>query len=97
MIAVLAAIVWGWIVVLTAWLASVAFVDGFREGWSALTRSPVAFVFFFCLPVLAFAASVVFAVRMSRGDLRDRPLALVLLIAGVPWALLQGFAMLLGL
>jgi len=55
------------------------------------------FVVFFCFPLLAFAGSVLLVVRMSRGDVRDRPLAIVLLVIGIPWALVQTLAVLVGL
>ncbi len=97
MVAKLATIVWGWIVVLLFLLMFEAFSEGFLEGWRALTNSPALLVFFFCLPFLAFTGSVVLAWRMSHGDLRDRPLAIVLLVIGIPWALMQTFAMLLGI
>lgn len=92
-----AAIVWGWIVMLAALLAGEAFSFGFQQGWSALTKSPAMPIVFFCLPLLAFAASVPLAVRMSRGDRRDRPLAIALPVVGLPWALAQSFAVLPGL
>lgn len=96
-VAKLATIVWGWIVALLFLLILEAFSMGFLEGWHALTKSPVLLLVFFSLPFLAFAGSVVLSRRMSRGDLRDRPLAIVLLVIGIPWALMQTFGMLLGI
>jgi hypothetical protein len=69
----------------------------FHQVWNGLTRSPHLFVVFFCFPLLAFAGSVLLVVRMSRGDVRDRPLAIVLLVIGIPWALVQTLAVLVGL
>jgi hypothetical protein len=96
-VAKLAMIVWGWVATLLVLLILEAFGTGFLEGLHALMKSPVLLLVFFGLPFLAFAGSVVLVRRMSRGDLRDRPLAIVLLVIGIPWALMQTFGTLLGI
>jgi len=96
-VAVSAAIVWGWIVAVLAWLLLQAFGMGLHQGGAALTKSLPLLFFFFCLPVLAFAFALLGAIRMSKGDMRDRPAAIALLVIGVPWALMQTFAFVLGL
>lgn len=92
-----AAIIWGWTALLLALLLVEGFSAGFREGWSALTQSLALLFFFFVLPLVAFAVSLLLAFRMSRGDLRDRPLAIALIVIGIPWAAMQTFGVLLGI
>jgi hypothetical protein len=96
-VATLAAIAWGWTLLVVVLLLLEPFSMGLRKGWSVVLSALPSMLFFICVPLIAFAASLVLAILMWRGDMRDRPAAITLLVIGILWALAQTFAVLIGL